>query len=84
VAVLGAAAGLERDDPLDLDLLAAPLHPDVVREREQFRQLVVRSAEDLDQLLLAQPGALLQNLRTCHVQDLAHAFSCLIRTVGSE
>ena len=44
VAVLRAAAGLQRDDALDLDLLAAPLHPHVVREREQVGQLLVRRA----------------------------------------
>ena len=36
VAVLGAAAGLERDDALDLDLGAAPLHPHLVGQREQL------------------------------------------------
>ena len=42
VAVLGAAAGLERHDALDLDLGPAPLHPHLVREREQVGQ---RSSE---------------------------------------
>ena len=41
VAVLGAAAGLERDDALDLDLRAAPAHPHLVREREQLGEAVV-------------------------------------------
>ena len=37
VAVLGAAAGLDRDDALDLDLGAAPAHPHLVGEGEQRR-----------------------------------------------
>jgi len=36
VAILGAAAGLEADDALDLDVGAAPLHPNLVRKRQQI------------------------------------------------
>ena len=38
VAVLGAAAGLDRDDPLDLHLRPAPAHPHLVRERRARRR----------------------------------------------
>ena len=41
VAVLRAAAGLQADDPLDLDLRAAVLHPDGVGQLEQLGDLVV-------------------------------------------
>ena len=45
VAVLRAAAGLERDDALDLDLVAAPLHPHLVGQVEQLvHPLVGQSA----------------------------------------
>src|SRR6202008_3953392 len=41
VAVLGAAAGLQADDALDLDLRPAPAHPHLVGEREQLRDPVL-------------------------------------------
>ena len=44
VAVLRAAAGLERHDPLDLDLRAAPAHPHLVRELERGFDLARRAA----------------------------------------
>ena len=48
VAVLGTAAGLQRDDALDLDLGAAPAHPHVVRELQQRRQVLVGQAQHLE------------------------------------
>jgi len=56
VAVLGAAAGLQRDDALDLDLGTAPLHPDLVRGVERGRDLVVGQAQDRQHGLLVEPG----------------------------
>ena len=46
MAVLGAAAGLDRHDALDLDLRAAPAQPHLVGEREQVGQRVVGQLED--------------------------------------
>ena len=62
VAVLRAAAGLQRDDALDLDLGAAPPHPHLVGEREQVRQPVVAGAQHLEDLLLGQPLAAVEHL----------------------
>jgi hypothetical protein len=62
VAVLGAAAGLQADDALDLDLRTAPLHPHLVREPEEFLQTVVTELEHLGQLLLIQADTLLEYL----------------------
>ena len=44
VAVLRAAAGLQADDALDLDLRAAPAHPHLVGEAEQRRGSPRRAA----------------------------------------
>ena len=54
VAVLGAAAGLERHDALDLDLRAAPAHAHLVRELEQVGQVVVAEAQHLEHLCLGR------------------------------
>src|SRR5699024_5645027 len=48
--VLGAAAGLEGDDALDLDLLAAPLQADLVGEGEEFVDAVVVEPEHGERL----------------------------------
>ena len=70
VAVLGAAAGLERDDALDLDLGPAPLHAYVVRELEQVGQQLVGRGEHGEDLLLAEPLAALEDL-LAQVRQLA-------------
>ena len=63
VAVLRAAAGLHRDDALDLDLGAAPAQPHLVREREQVGQRVVGQPQHLEHLRLVEAAALLEHLR---------------------
>jgi hypothetical protein len=77
VAVLGAAAGLEGHDALDLDLGAAPAHPHVVGEREQVRDPVVGEFEDLEHLGLGQADTALQDLFACHVHDVGAAVDLL-------
>ena len=44
VAVLGAAAGLDRDDPLDLDGRAAPSHPHLMSQLQRLRHPLVGQA----------------------------------------
>ena len=70
MAVLGAAAGLEADDALDLDLGAAPLHPHLVGEREQLVQALVGQRAALERLLLGQALAALEHLLTGDGQDV--------------
>ena len=54
VAVLRAAAGLERDDALDLDLRPAPAHPHLVGEREQPVEALVGQPQHLEHLRLVE------------------------------
>lgn len=77
MAVLGAAAGLEADDALDLDLGAAPLHPHVVREGEQVLEAVVGKLQDFEHLALVQRFAALENLLTREGENV-----CLYRGRG--
>ncbi len=70
VAVLGAAAGLEADDALDLDLGAAPAHPHLVGQRQQLLEPVVGQLQHLQDLVLVEPVAALEHLlpgQTQHV-----------------
>ena len=53
VAVLGAAAGLDRDDPFDLDIGTAP-HPDPMRELEELGDLRVGMDQHLEDLCLVE------------------------------
>ena len=71
VAVLGAAAGLDRDDPLDLHLRPAPAHPDLVGELERVVDALVRELEDLERLRLVEADAPLEDLLTGDVEDHA-------------
>ena len=73
VAVLGAAAGLQADDPLDLDLGAAVRHPHGVGELEQIGHPVVRQPQDLDQLVVRQALSTVENLCAGALQDVSHA-----------
>ena len=68
VAVFGAASGFEADDALDLNLRAAPRHPDLVRELQQLRQPVVTELQTSECLLLSQPHPMLQHLLTHGLQ----------------
>ena len=70
VAVLGAAAGLQRDDPLDLDLRPAPAHPHLVGELQEGVQRLVRQLQHVEDLLLRQPFTPLEDLVAGDVEDL--------------
>ena len=72
VAVLGAAAGLEADDALDLDVGPAPRHPHLVREREQLVEPVVGQLQHPQRLVLVQALAALQYLLASLRQNVAH------------
>src|SRR3954447_1584060 len=71
VAVLGASAGLDRDDPLDLHLRSAPAHPDLVGELERVIHPLVGELEDLQRLRLVEAYAPLEDLLTGDVEDHA-------------
>ena len=64
VAVLGAAAGLDRDDALDLDIRAAPAHTYLVGELEQLGDVVVGKREDVQHLVLVKASTVLEHLGT--------------------
>ena len=83
VAVLGAAAGLEADDPLDLDLRAAVLHPYVVGELEQLGDRVVGEPQHLDQLVVRQALAVVEDLGAGALQDVSHAQQITAVTAGN-
>jgi hypothetical protein len=75
MAVLRAAAGFQADDALDLDLGAAPAHPDLVRQRKQFLEMVVRQLQHLQHLVLAQSLTTLQHLQPSLRQNVSHAIT---------
>ena len=77
VTVLGAAAGFEADDALDLDVGAAPFHPDLVGEFQKFVELVVGQLQHLQCLLLVEALAALQHLPASLNQNVAHPNSLL-------
>ena len=68
VAVLGAPAGLEADDALDLDLGAAPAHPDLVGQRQQFLEPVVGQLQHGQNLVLVESLTPSQHLLTGEAQ----------------
>ena len=70
MTVLGAAPGLDRDDPLNLDLGTAPPHPHLVGERECLGHAVVRQLEHGQDLLPAEPKAARQDLPARLVEDV--------------
>ena len=70
MAVLGAAAGLEADDALDLDLGAAPAHPDLVGERQQVVEPVVGQLQDGQHLVLVQALTAFEHLLASLDQDV--------------
>ena len=71
VAVLGAAAGLDRDDTLDLDLRPAVAHADLVGELQRVVDELVRQLEDFEGLRLVEADAPLEDLLTGDVEDHA-------------
>src|ERR1035438_4328524 len=70
VAVLRAAAGLHRHDPLDLHLGAAPPHPHLVGQRQQLAEALVRQLKAAQDLLLVQPAARLEDLAARLAQNV--------------
>jgi len=70
VAVLGAAAGLEADDALDLDLGAAPLHAHLVGQRQEFLEPLVGQLEHCEHLLLGETLAALEHLLSSHTDHV--------------
>src|ERR1039457_915912 len=70
VAVLRAAAGLHRHDPLDLHLGAAPPHPHLVGQRQQLAEALVRQLKAAQDLLLVQPAARFEDLAARLVQNV--------------
>ena len=72
MAVLGAAAGLEADDALDLDVGPAPGHPDLVGQRKQLVEPVVGQLQHAQGLLLVEALAALQDLLAGQREDVGH------------
>jgi len=70
VAVLGAAAGLQGDDALDLDLRPAVAHAHLVGERQRLGQAVARELQDGQDLLLRQALPALEHLLAGHGEDV--------------
>ena len=71
MAVLGAAAGLDRDDPLDLHLGPAPAHPHLMRQLQRVVDQIVRKPQHLQRLRLVEADAPLEDLLTGDVEDHA-------------
>src|SRR5262245_66415811 len=85
VPVLRTPPGLDRDAPLDLHLGAAPAHPDLVRQLEQRRDVLLGEVQHLDELWLAETAAAVENLAARLVQDVAgvtHVRQSIVRPVG--
>ena len=72
VAVLGAAAGLQADDALDLDLGPAVAHPHLVGELQQLGQPFVAEPQADQRLLLAESDAPLEHLLAGYGEDVGH------------
>src|SRR3984957_18179306 len=72
VAVLRAAAGLQRHDPLDFHLRPAPRQPYLVCQRQHLPEPVVGELQDLVDLRLRQPVAALEHLLARHRHDVVH------------
>ena len=69
VAVLRAAAGLQRDDALDLHLRAAPAHAHLVGQRQQRVEGLVGKVEHLEHLRLGEPLTGLEHLAAGDVEN---------------
>ena len=70
MAVLRAAAGLERDDALDLDLRAAPAHAHLVGQLEGGGQLLVGQAEHVEDAGLVEADAVRRAPGRAPVKDV--------------
>src|SRR6185503_16080209 len=66
-----AAAGLDRDDALDLHLRSAVAHPHLVGELQRVVDPLVGQLEDLQRLRLVEADAPLEDLLTGDVEDHA-------------
>jgi hypothetical protein len=77
VAVLGAAAGLEADDTLDLHVRSAPAHANPMGESQSVIEPVLGQAENIEHRLLPESFASLEDLLAGEFQDSAsrHAFT---------
>ena len=74
-AVLGAAAGFQADDALDVDLFAAPLDADFVGEGEEVVDAVVGKLEDLEEFILVEWGAFVQDLLVGAFENVSHGYT---------
>ncbi|MCE3244734.1 MAG: hypothetical protein K0S72_857 [Arthrobacter sp.] len=81
VAVLGAAAGLDRDDALHLDVLAAVLQAHFVCQLEGGGKRLIGKPENVHELAFAQPDALLKDLLPGGLENFVagHGRVCLNR-----
>ncbi len=70
VAVLGASARFDADDPLDLDVRTAPAHPHLVGECKRVAQPLVCEPQDVERLSLVEADSALEDLRPSHVEDV--------------
>ena len=61
MAVLGAAARLEGDDALDLDLVTVVLQAHLMGELQQLLEAIVTCAQHLDEVVVAERLALLEH-----------------------
>ena len=76
----GAAAGLDADDPLDLDLRPAPAQAHLVRQRQQVGQRFVGEQQAVERLRSVETDAIAEHLVTRGREDVVHR--CPLR-VGS-
>ena len=72
MAVLRAAARLEADDALDLDLGSAPAHAHFMGQRQQLVEAIVGQPQNLQQLFLGQALSALEHPLAGQFQDVGH------------
>jgi hypothetical protein len=72
VAVLRAAAGLQRDDALDLNLGPAPAGPHLVGELERLGHILVGQAEHLEDAGGVEADTVGEDLRTGAIKHGGH------------
>jgi CheY-like chemotaxis protein len=62
---------------LDLDVGTAPGHPDLVGQREQIVEAVIRQLQHLQGLILVEANAAVEYLLACLNQNVAHPYVSL-------
>ena len=72
VAVLRAAARLQADDALDLDLRSAPAHAHFMGQRQQLVKAIVGQPQNGQHLVLGQTLSALEHLLAGQFQDVGH------------